>query len=199
MGYTSTKSDDFAKRRARKRLWQVRQSDRHSNSSAGRELRWYLIQCKPYQDERALENLERQGFHCFRPVRQIERRRNGRKYVVAEALFPRYLFIRLDRINDNWSPIRSTRGVIELVRFNEYPLPIRDEIIDEIRTRLGGPVVAEPYLKPGERVQITAGAFSQLEAIFLANEGGERVVLLLHIMQSDQQMIFPLHCVRKVV
>ena len=62
---------------------------------------WYLIQCKPRQDERALEHLERQGFECYRPVRPVERWRGGRKCTVEASLFPRYLFIRLDSVNDN--------------------------------------------------------------------------------------------------
>src|SRR3981081_4385830 len=126
---------------------------------------WYLIQCRPRQDERALQHLERQAFECYLPVRPVERWRNGRKCKVPAPLFPRYLFIRLDSVNDNWYPILSTRGVNRIVRFNERPLPVRDDIIEGIRARLADRV-EEPYLKPGERVQIMEGAFSQLEAIF---------------------------------
>jgi hypothetical protein len=79
--------------------------------------RWYLIQCKARQDERALENLQRQGFECYRPVYESERMHRGRKHLTSAALFPGYLFIRLDRINDNWLPIRSTRGVIQVVLY----------------------------------------------------------------------------------
>lgn len=166
-------------------------------SSNSNELRWYLIHCKPREDERALENLERQGFECFRPARLVERRRNGRKCTVPDPLFPNYLFIRLDRVHDNWAPIRSTRGVIHIVRFNEFPLPIADAIIEGIRSRLAADSV-EPYLKPGERVRITEGAFAQFEAIFVANDGQDRVVLLLNILQRNQELSFPLDTVRKL-
>ena len=155
--------------------------DAQSTPSPNCESRWYLIHCKPREDER-----------------EMERRRAGRKCTVAEPLFPRYLFILLDSVNDNWYPIRSTRGVNQIVRFNEHPLPVRNEIIDGIRRRLAGGGLKEPYLKPGERVQITEGAFSQLEAIFLANDGDQRVVLLLNIMQTDQKVSFPVDFVRKI-
>jgi transcription antitermination factor NusG len=56
----------------------------------------------------------------------------------------------------------------------------------------------KPHLKPGERVQITEGAFSQIEAIFVTNDGDERVVLLLNILQQDQKLSFPLEAVRKL-
>ncbi len=112
-------------------------------------------------------------------------------------MFPSYLFIRIDSVNDNWYPIRSTRGVNHIVRFNEHPLAVPDEIIGGIRMRLAGQP-AEPYLKPGERVRITEGAFSQLEAIFVSGDGNERVVLLLNILQHDQELTFPLESVRKI-
>ncbi len=153
--------------------------------------RWYLIHCKPRQDARALENLERQAFECYRPVRQLERLCDGRKFLAQEPLFPGYLFIRLDAVNANWYPIRSTRGVHQIVRFQEYPVPVHDEIIDSIRVRLAEGSARAPCLKPGESVRITQGPFSQLEAIFGAADGAERVVLLLNILQSDQRLTFP--------
>jgi hypothetical protein len=41
--------------------------------------RWYLVQCRARQDERALEHLQRQGFECYR-------RRGG--YSAASILPP---------------------------------------------------------------------------------------------------------------
>jgi transcriptional antiterminator RfaH len=141
------------------------------------QLRWYLVHCKPREDERALEHLQRQGFECYRPMRPVERLRDHRRLVAVEPLFPRYLFIHLDSVHDNWYPIRSTRGVHQIVRFDkEKPLAVSDAIIEGIRMRLATRA-PEPYLKPGERVRITEGPFSHLEAIFVANDGDERVVL----------------------
>lgn len=160
--------------------------------------RWYLLQCKARQDVRALQNLTRQGFTCYWPTRPVERRRAGEHFVTEEPLFPGYGFIRLDCVNDCWSTIRSTRGVLQLVRFNDYPTPICDQIIDSIRARIARAVVPQPYLRPGERVQIVEGAFAQLEAIFLTSDGEARVMLLLNIVQHDQALSFPIHAIRKV-
>jgi transcriptional antiterminator RfaH len=162
------------------------------------ELRWYLIHCKPRQDERALKNLRQQGFSCFRPARTVERWRRGRANTRLEPLFPNYLFIQLNQLNDNWYPIRSTRGVNRIVGFNGPPLPIRDTIVEEIHARLGSSITAEHYLKPGEHVRIAEGAFSQVDAILVARDGDERVVLLLNILQQDQRLSFALKSVRKV-
>jgi len=162
-------------------------------------LRWYLIQCKPRQDARALENLQRQDFVCYRPVRVVERSREGGARGGDDALFPGYLFIRLNRATDNWRAINSTRGVHRIVRFDAFPVPVPDDLIDSIRARLASPLAWEPYLKPGDRVRIADGAFMQTEAIFLADDGDQRVVLLLNILQTEQRLSFPAASIRKIL
>jgi transcriptional antiterminator RfaH len=158
--------------------------------------RWYLIQCKPRQDARALENLQRQGFECYFPTLSVEKLRHGRKVAAIEALFPGYLFIQLRVGKDNWAPIRSTRGVNQMVRVRDQPVPVPAEIIDGIRQRLATQQ-PRPYLRPGERVLITDGCFSQLEAVFIANEGEHRVTLLLNILQQEHTLSFPVASVRR--
>lgn len=106
--------------------------------------------------------------------------------------------VQLDKVLDNWYPIRSTRGVIQLVRFSEHPVPIDDEIVQMIRERLASDLPRVPYLKPGERVLITDGCFADVEAIFIANDGDERVVLLMNILHRDQTLSFRPGSVRKV-
>jgi len=160
--------------------------------------RWYLVQCRAHQDERALEHLQRQGFECFQPRYKEERIRGGRRELASVPLFPRYLFIRLDRLHDNWLPIRSTRGVIQIVRFNEYPLPVSDAVIENIRLRIEDGWPRKTYLQSGEPVIVTEGSFSGIEAIFLACDGDRRVILLLNILHSEQRLSFPIGSVRKV-
>src|SRR4029077_14261976 len=133
-----------------------------------------------------------------RPLYEREHVRYARKQVAKAPLFPGYIFIRLDRLHDNWLPICSTRGVVKIVRFAGYPLPVADDIIEEIRRRIEGRPTREPYLKAGEQVVITEGSFSGIQAIFLATDGEERVVLLLNILQSDQKLSFPIESVAKL-
>jgi transcriptional antiterminator RfaH len=159
--------------------------------------RWYVIQCKPREERRALENLERQGFSCYLPVLTGEKFRQGAKCDVLEPLFPAYLFIHLNELSDNWHPIRSTRGVLQLVRVREYPVPVRDEVVECIRQRLASSESRRCYLEPGDRVRITDGPFSDIEAIFVAKDGHERVALLLNVLQREQRLSFPVASIRK--
>lgn len=166
--------------------------------SSAAEPHWYLVHCRARQDGRALEHLERQGYECFRPMRSVERLWGGRRYPGHEALFPNYLFVRLNRTQDNWAPIRSSRGVNRIVSFDGQPCPVGDKLIAAIRARVAAQGLQEPCLKPGERVRISEGPFAPLEAIFVAHDGEARVVLLLNILQTEQALSFPLRSVRKI-
>ena len=160
--------------------------------------RWYLVQCRAHQDKRALEHLQRQRFECYRPLYEKECVRRGDRCFEIAALFPGYIFIRLNRSWDNWAPIRSTRGVIQIVRFNDVPLPVADGIVEQIRRRIEDRPIREPYLKSGDSVIVTKGSFSGIEGIFVASAGDERVMLLLNVLQSDHTLSFPIESVRKV-
>ena len=146
------------------------------------EKRWFLVQCKPKQDFRALENLQRQGYGCLLPLHKVERLQKGQWQALEEPLFPGYLFIELDTLLDNWMPIRSTRGVSQIVRFGETPLPVPGTIIDYLRTR--NPPL-EHELRPGDKVIVNWAGTSGVEAVYLAKDGTQRVILLLHLLQRE--------------
>jgi len=156
---------------------------------------WYLVQCKPRQDGRAEENLQRQGYHCYRPQRRVERVVRGRRQSLVESLFPGYLFIALGA-DANWAPLRSTRGVSRLVTFNEAPLPVAESLIEGLRQRS----VCEDSSVPemGEMVRINLGCFVELEAIFESSKGDERVVLLLTLLNQSRRIEFPLSSIYKI-
>lgn len=152
---------------------------------------WYLLQCKPRQDERAQINLLRQNYVIFCPQIVSQRLIRGKPHQSFESLFPGYLFIQLSR-NDKWAPLRSTRGVSRIVDFNHGPAMVPDEVIEHLRSRCFKPPHAHPQLKPGDTLQITRGPLSTLEGIFLTLLGDERVMILLHFLNREQQIRIPL-------
>jgi transcriptional antiterminator RfaH len=156
---------------------------------------WYLLQTKPRQAERALEHLERQAYSCFLPLQHVERVVRGRRQQQVRPLFPNYLFIQLDEQLDNWMPIRSTRGVSRFVSFGGLPAQVPHELIEQLRER---PIPAGSLLQPGDRVRITCGSFADMEAIFLAHDDEERVLLLIKLLQRENTLAFPLKDVSKV-
>lgn len=154
---------------------------------------WYAIHCKPLQDARAETHLRNQSYEVFRPLVRLRRRYGSRFRHVVESMFPGYLFIRLDHTQENWAPIRSTRGVAGLVRIGAHTPPVPEPVIDELRHRADEEncISLNDDYRPNERVRITEGPLAGYEALFESRNGEERVTVLLEIMQRVQRLVLP--------
>lgn len=150
---------------------------------------WYLVQCKPRQDERAEENLLRQGYECSRPACCRERLLRGQRQYVQESLFPGYLFIHMPQ-GANWAPLRSTRGVARVVAFGGRPLAVSYELVSQLQIRAEAHIITT--FNPGDKVTILDQGFAGIESIFMAMDGEERVILLINLMNRQQQISLPM-------
>lgn len=158
--------------------------------------RWYVIQSRSRQAQRAEQHLRNQAYETFLPRTCVEKIYRSKRVVREEPLLPNYLFIRLRHWVDDWRPIRSTRGVLRLVGFGGEPAPVADEVVEEIRARGGEALAARPALEPGQRVSVAGGPFRGLDAVFHSFDGNERVVLFLGLLQQQVRMTVPLAGVR---
>ena len=145
--------------------------------------KWYLIQTKPKQEKIATANLKNQDYSVYCPSTII----NNKKV----TLFPGYLFINLDETLENWSPIRSTKGVLNFVRFGLNFAKISSSLIDFIKDNEynSSIKIKQIYnLKSGDKVKITDGVFKNYIAIFQSHKSDERVMLLLNLMGQPQSI-----------
>lgn len=146
--------------------------------------KWYLVYTKPRQERVARTNLDRQGYEIYLPLMRQSLRRRGRRTTSVVPMFPRYLFIHLDQSTDNWGPIRSTLGVVSVVRFGHEPARAPDELVAYLHTRedeQGIQVLPPDEIRPGAKVRIAEGAFAGYEGVYLARGSRERVIVLLEL------------------
>lgn len=155
---------------------------------------WYLIQCKPQACFRAMAHLENQSYEVFLPVLQREALRRGKPALLTEPLFPHYLFVRLSSLEDNWAPLRSTRGVARVVRFGDLPLHVPDHVV--LALQQANNEEPRALFSQGDRVQITSGPLHGLSAIFSARDGNERAVLLITLLHQQQTIKLRLSNIR---
>lgn len=164
-------------------------------------MNWYLIHTKPRQEKCALLNLEQQGYECYLPILPSEKLRQGLLTVVDEPLFPRYLFIRLDKGESakSWSPIRSTKGVSRLVSFGVEPAKVDGRLVEMLRAQ-ENTIQEQPQrlFTPGERVMVTGGAFAGVEAIYQMRDGESRVMVLIELLSKPVRMSVVPASLRKV-
>ena len=146
---------------------------------------WYLIKTKPRQEKKAKQNLKNQGYLAFCPIAKI-----NNKLVV---LFPGYLFVQLNEKTQNWSPINSTKGVSHFVKFGWNFAKVPTNVIEFIKTNQH--ITTEKLInlkkfKPGDKVQISDGAFKNYMAIFKSYKSDERIILLMNLLGNEQSLSF---------
>ena len=132
------------------------------------------------------------------PMLRLQKIRQRKAALVAEPMFPRYLFIRLDASGSgqSWSPICSTLGANQLVRFGGHPAKVDGQLIALIRSREQDSP-AEPLFSEGENVTVTDGPFAGLEAIYQNTDAESRSMILLNILSKPAAMRIDTASLRK--
>ncbi len=152
---------------------------------------WRLVYTKPRQEVEAQLQLERQGYTTYLPMLCRQERRRGKLQDIMTPLFPRYLFVQLTTGIDDWGPIRSTRGVSNIVKFGIETACIPSSLIDEIRSREGVDGCYHPIkqtFEQGDKVRISEGPFTGYDAIFQARNSEDRVYILLDIVGRETRI-----------
>ena len=150
--------------------------------------KWFLVFTKAKEEKRAKENLENQGFEIFLPMIAYENK-NQSKSISFEAIFPHYLFIKINFDEDNWISINSTKGVSHLIYFGGKPAAVADETIQMIKAKVDENGIFYPKkirreYKKGEKLIIKKGQLAGIEAIFLSRSSEKRVRLLLTFLKT---------------
>ena len=146
---------------------------------------WYVVYTKPRLEAMAREQLERQAFETYLPRVKVQKRRKGAILSFIEPFFPRYLFVRLNSENQDWSPIRSTRGVVGLVKFEGVARTVPQSLIDSLKSNEleeGVQRIQPQPWQPGERIAIEDGPFAGYWCIYQADKSADRVSVLLNII-----------------
>ncbi len=167
---------------------------RQVNATMKNKPNWYLIYTKPSQELAAQMELDKQGYCTYLPKIQHQKKRALSQRKPLTPLFPRYLFIQLTDGIDNWGPIRSTRGVANIVRFGMNPAPISSAAIQAIKSReneSGLHTLSAPLFTENDAVRMTNGPFADYEAIFKEKRPGDRILILLNILGNASPIEVP--------
>lgn len=147
---------------------------------------WYAAYTQPNAEAKAVEHLARQGYSVYLPRYRRTVRHARRRALVLRPLFPRYLFVGLDRLTQRWRPIRSTVGVVGLVASGDEPVPVAEGIVDGLRRQEsdGAFDLLSPVqrLRAGDAVRVIEGPFVDLVGKLLGMADHERVFVLLELL-----------------
>ncbi|MCS6837998.1 MAG: hypothetical protein NZ480_04040 [Bdellovibrionaceae bacterium] len=148
---------------------------------------WLLVQSKPRQEERAIINLNRQGFETFCPIVTYKKWYRGQYLLKDEYLFPRYIFIRVLSISPgSWSKIKYTYGISWIVQFGNVPVTASDDLIWRLKKQVEDlNQKPQALFQPGQKVVIKNYGLQDLEAIFYMVKGEDRAIVLINFLQRQ--------------
>jgi transcriptional antiterminator RfaH len=153
---------------------------------------WYAIYTKSRQEQRAHDNLRNQGYHCFMPTITVDKVKKNAVIAVSAPLFPRYLFIQLSPTTSNWMPIRSTKGVSNMVAFAHKPARVPDDLIAALQA---APALVQHRFEPNDELQVKSGAFAGFRGVFqrlvTAADGETRALILVELMHKQHTLSLP--------
>jgi len=164
---------------------------------------WYLVHTKSRQEDTAITNLERQNYRCYMPMIHFEKIRRGKSVVVKEPMFPSYVFVQLDNSENgkgqSWTPIRSTLGVRDLVRFGGQSPKVDPDLIAALLEREQlQQTRPQALFAAGDKVIVTEGAFAGLVAIYQTADAESRSMILLNLLNKPVQLRIEPGRLRKV-
>jgi len=154
---------------------------------------WFLLQTKSKQENRAVENLERQGVSSFCPMIRVEKVSRGTRVVKQEELFPGNLFVNFDQESVSSTTVRSTRGVSHFVTCAGAPVRVPEELIDQLvqRTDPVNDEMVSKLPKKGQQMEIVEGPFRGLNAVFSQPDGNQRAIVLINLLNQKVSASLP--------
>src|SRR5437879_967861 len=121
------------------------------------QLKWYALYVRSHHEKHVFAELSTKQYEVFLPLYYASHRWADRWKTLLLPLFPSYVFCHFDFMER--TPVVSTPGVIDLVRFGNEPAPVDDSEIDAIRQIAKSQLSTEPYagLVRGQRVMMING------------------------------------------
>ena len=147
---------------------------------------WYVVYTRPKQERRVCLNLEAWRVETFAPE-LLERRCNqftGQPSYIAKSMFPNYIFVRFNP-RTMFHNIICTRGIRYVLCSDGVPVPIDEELIQLIRSRIddSGFVRLGKDFKVGDKVRFIDGPLQNVQGIFSQEmKDSERVLILLDVV-----------------
>lgn len=157
---------------------------------------WYVVYSKPHKEEQVQLHLGLKGIESFFPRLRMPGR-NGKKNSVT-ALFPNYLFVRMDLSAQAhhvvWSP-----GVKRIVSCSDTPVALEEGVVQFLKDRAdaSGVIQAQSRLTPGQQVEITGGPFNGFTGIIENPPNAKgRVRILLKLLSRQITVRLGVECIR---
>ena len=147
---------------------------------------WFVAYTVVAAEAKAEKEITEAGFEAFAPTITKISIKHGRRRSLLEPIFPRYIFVKFDRENDEWGAIQELKSVQFIIRNNTMPAKVPTIVVDRIRRAAeAGVFSSKSALIEGDGVEIEEGPFRNLIGKVKSASPRKRVKVLLNILGQD--------------
>ncbi|MGB8951545.1 MAG: transcription termination/antitermination NusG family protein [Candidatus Aminicenantales bacterium] len=155
---------------------------------------WYVLHVKPKKEFHVEKLFQVGGFQIYFP-----------KYLEKDKIkpfFPGYEFI-VFNFPGQYKLVKYTRGVKRIVGNEEGPIPLRGEVIQELKSReVNGFIEFQKYGEEpriGDEIEVAEGPLKGLKGIFKKElSDQDRVLILLNYVSYQGQLLIDKRKLKKV-
>ena len=128
--------------------------------------------------------LEQRQLSYWLPLIEQRNRWSDRYKMVAEPLFPGYLFVNIGAREA--SEVYKCRGVVRLVGFNGQPHPIPVEELISVQIALDSKLKHDPYphLREGTMVEVAKGPLKGAQGRLVERNRRHRIVIAVNLINQ---------------
>lgn len=153
--------------------------------------KWYVIQTKPHEEDRAAFFLRQVGIEIYFPKMEVCTMTGTKATMARKPLFPNYIFAHFDAKKDLFK-VSWTKGVQKVLPESPKPVPLDEEIMESIKSLAGKDnVVRKRNFKKFDRIRVIRGPMSDIVGIFenwVSDQGRVRILLDLFNYQARLEL-----------
>ena len=146
---------------------------------------WMIATYKINELKRLKDNLQNQDLEYYHPKINTKKYNSISK---EEPLFPGYIFIHSEI--ENYSKIKFTKGISEVIRFSNNIATLKDDEVYELKK-----IESESFLKPinqkicvGQEATISGGPLRGSFVTIASLPNKDRVNIFLHILGKKRKV-----------
>ena len=147
-------------------------------------MNWLVAQIKSNMLKKAILNLRMQSFQYFAPEHD-EIIRNGNCFKrFKKLLFPGYIFIRVNLVQNNYLAVKSTLGISTIIKkSNGKPEVVLNKFIEELKKIISNKNSSKTILQPGSNIKFIKGPFTGYIRKILTTEKDNRIRILFNVIE----------------
>jgi transcriptional antiterminator RfaH len=154
---------------------------------------WYLIYTRPRHEKKVHNRLNEMNIASFLPVRKRLQTLQDRKKIINEPLFPSYVFIYLNDMQNYYDGIDAD-GSLHYVKTGKEIAMVRESVVNNIKLLVNEAEdleISDKRFMPGQRLVISQGSLTGLSCEIVQSDNKEKLLVRVDLLQRNILLSVP--------